>query len=85
VLWKALVCESAVLLSAGCLIGAVFGIYGEVLLSDALGQVTGFPVIMSVAPLLALWSVAIVSCAAAAIVAAPGWLAARVAPSVNPG
>jgi putative ABC transport system permease protein len=85
VLWRALLCESALLLGAGCSIGAVFGLYGQVLLSHALASVTGFPVVFSVGPLVAVWSVALVSLAAAAIVAAPGYLAARVAPSVKPG
>lgn len=85
VLWRSLVYESALLLLAGCSIGAVFGLYGQVLLSHALASVTGFPVLVSLGPLVALWSVAVVSVAAAAIVAAPGYLAARVAPSVRPG
>lgn len=85
VLWRALLYESALLLGAGCSIGAVFGLYGQVLLSHALASVTGFPVVFSVGPLVALWSVGAVSLAGAAIVAAPGYLAARVAPSVRPG
>ena len=36
VLWHALFYESALLLGGGCLIGAVFGIYGQLLLSHAL-------------------------------------------------
>ncbi|MCL2770568.1 MAG: ABC transporter permease, partial [Solirubrobacterales bacterium] len=85
VLWRALLYESALLLGAGCSIGALFGLYGQILLSHALASVTGFPVVFSVGPLVALRSVALVSLAAAAIVAAPGYLAARVAPSVKPG
>jgi hypothetical protein len=67
-----------------CSIGAVFGLYGQLLLSHALASVTGFPVVYSVGALVALWSVALVSVAAAAIVAVPGYLAARVTASVNP-
>jgi putative ABC transport system permease protein len=85
VLWRALLYESALLLGAGCSIGAAFGLYGQVLLSHALASVTGFPVLTSIGPLVALWSVAIVSLAAMSIVAAPGYIAARAAPSVNPG
>ena len=44
VLWRALLIESALLLGAGCSVGAVFGVYGQVLLSHALASVTGFPV-----------------------------------------
>jgi putative ABC transport system permease protein len=85
VLWRALLYESALLLGAGCSIGALFGLYGQLLLSHALAGVTGFPVVFSVGALVALWSVALVSFAAAAIVAVPGYLAARVTASVNPG
>jgi putative ABC transport system permease protein len=84
VLWRALIYESALLLGAGCSIGALFGLYGQLLLSHALASVTGFPVVYSVGALVALWSVALVSVAAAAIVAVPGYLAARVTASVNP-
>ena len=34
VLWRWLLCESAILLVAGCSIGAVFGLYGELLLQS---------------------------------------------------
>lgn len=77
-MWRALFFESAVLLIAGCLIGAVFGLYGQLLLSHALTTVTGFPLVVGVGPAIALTSTAIVSTAALAIVAVPGYLAARV-------
>jgi putative ABC transport system permease protein len=77
-LWRALCFESAVLLIAGCSIGALFGIYGQLLLSHALTTVTGFPLVIGVGPLIALTSVAVVSIAALAIVAVPGYLAVRV-------
>ena len=77
-LWRALCFESAVLLLAGCSIGALFGIYGQLLLSHALTTVTGFPLVIGVGPLIALTSVAVVSIAALAIVAVPGYLAVRV-------
>ena len=47
-LWRALLFESALLLGAGCSIGALFGLYGQLLLSHALASVTGFPVVFSV-------------------------------------
>ena len=61
VLWRWLLCESAILLVAGCSIGAVFGLYGELLLSHALARVTGFPVVFHVGALIALTSFALVS------------------------
>jgi putative ABC transport system permease protein len=85
VLWRALLYESAALVGAGCAIGAVFGLYGQLLLSHALANVTGFPIVFSVGVLVALESVALVSVAAAAIVAVPGYFAAGVKASVNPG
>jgi putative ABC transport system permease protein len=82
VLWRALLVESALLLGAGCSIGAVFGIYGELLLSHALASVTGFPVVFSVAALVAVGSFALVTAVAVSIVAIPGYLAARVRPAI---
>ena len=52
VLWRALLCESALLLGAGCSLGALFGIYGQLLLSHALASVTGFPIVFSVGGLV---------------------------------
>lgn len=77
-LWRALFFESAILLLAGCSIGAIFGLYGQLLLSHALTTVTGFPLVVGIGPLIALTSVAVVSIAALAIVAVPGYLAVRV-------
>jgi putative ABC transport system permease protein len=82
VLWCALFCESALLLGTGCLAGAVFGIYGQLLLSHALLSVTGFPVVFSAGSLAAAGSFLLVTSAAAVVVAIPGYLAARVAPYV---
>jgi putative ABC transport system permease protein len=85
VLWRALIYESGLLLVAGCAIGATFGLYGQLLLSHALVSVTGFPVVFTVGFLVALRTVALVSVAAAAIVAVPGYFATDVRPSVDPG
>ncbi len=81
VLWRALLCESALLLGAGCLLGAGFGIYGQLLLSHALASVTGFPIVFSVGTVAAISSFALVSAAAVAILAVPGYLAVRVRPT----
>ena len=85
VLWRALMYESGLLLLAGCAIGAVFGLYGQVLISHALASVTGFPIVFSLGVTVAVWSVALVSGAAAAIVGVAGYFAARVKASVDPG
>jgi putative ABC transport system permease protein len=80
-LWRALLLESGLLLGAGCLIGAVFGLYGQVLLSRALETITGFPVFYSTAGLVALAILALVTAVAVAMLAVPGYLAVRVAPT----
>ena len=80
VLWQALICESALLIGAGCLIGAALGIYGQLLLSHALATVTGFPVVFSANLLVAFASFALVTVVAAACVAIPGYRAAGIAP-----
>jgi putative ABC transport system permease protein len=82
VLWRALLIETALLLGAGCSVGAVFGVYGQVLLSHALASVTGFPVVFSVGAGVAIGSFLLVTAVAVVIVAIPGYLAARVRPSI---
>ena len=83
VLWRALLVESALLLGAGCSIGGVFGLYGQLLLSHALASVTGFPVVFSIGALIAISSFTLVTAVAVAIVALPGYLAARVRPALS--
>jgi putative ABC transport system permease protein len=80
VLWRALLCESGVLLGAGCLIGAASGIFGQLLISHALATVTGFPIVFSAGILVALVSFVLVSVLAISLVALLGYRAAGVAP-----
>jgi putative ABC transport system permease protein len=82
VLWRALLVESAVLLGEGCSIGAVFGLYGQLLLSHTLAVVTGFPIVYSVGALVALGSFALVTTVAVLILTVPGYLAVRVRPAI---
>ncbi|HVR05086.1 MAG TPA: FtsX-like permease family protein [Solirubrobacteraceae bacterium] len=85
VLWRWLFCESALLLGSGCLIGAVFGLYGQVLGSHVLAVVTGFPILFDVGFLVALSSFALVSVVAVGIVSFAGFLVVRVPPrTVSP-
>jgi putative ABC transport system permease protein len=81
-LWRTILLESGLLLAVGCLMGALFGLYGQQLLDRALANVINFPVVYSVATLSALSSLAIVTAAALTIIAIPGYLAAGVAPAV---
>jgi putative ABC transport system permease protein len=81
-LWRTIMLESLLLLGAGCLSGAAFGLYGQQLLDRALANVINFPVVYSVAVLTALGSLAVVTATAVAMVAIPGYLAAGVSPAV---
>lgn len=80
-LWRALLLESGLLLGTGCLIGALFGLYGQILLSRALESITGFPVIYSAAGLGALAILALVTVVAVTVLAIPGWFAVRIRPA----
>lgn len=80
-LWRALLLESGLLLGAGCMIGAAFGLYGQVLLSRALETITGFPVAYSTAGLVAVAILALVTLVAVAMLAIPGYFAVRVRPT----
>jgi putative ABC transport system permease protein len=81
-LWRTVLLESLLLLGVGCLTGAAFGLYGQQLLDRALANVINFPVVYSLAALSALASLAIVTVAAALIIAIPGYLATGVAPAL---
>ncbi len=83
VLWRALLWESAILLGVGCAVGAVFGLYGQLLLTRALSVVNGFPVIEGSPLPAALGSFALITAVAVVIVALPGYFAARVRPAVG--
>jgi putative ABC transport system permease protein len=82
-LWRALLCESALLLGAGCSIGAVFGLYGQLLLSHALVSVTGFPVVFAIGVPIAIGIFAIVTAIAVMIAALPGYFATQVKPALQ--
>lgn len=81
VLCRWLLCEAAILLTAGCAAGATFGLYGQALLSHALTSVTGFPMVFSIEGAAALTSFVSVIAIALAVVAVPGYLVVRVPPS----
>jgi putative ABC transport system permease protein len=81
-LWRTILLESLLLLGVGCLSGAVFGLYGQQLLDRALADVVNFPVVYSFGVLVGVSSLGLVTAAAVAIVAIPGYLAAGVSPAV---
>jgi putative ABC transport system permease protein len=74
---RALIVEALVLVGGGALLGAAFGLYGQVLLDRALSAITGFPVFVSVGVVGAIVGAVLVTAAAVAIVSVPGAAAAR--------
>jgi putative ABC transport system permease protein len=74
--------ESALILGAGCVTGAVAGIYGQLIIDGYLAHVTGFPVASLSASLRPLEVFALVVAVVLAIATVPGWLAARVPPTL---
>jgi putative ABC transport system permease protein len=79
--YRSLLLESALVAGTGCAIGAIFGIYGELLISHALATVTGFPIVFTAAGAgVVVQSFAVVSGVAVLITAVPGYLFARVEP-----
>jgi putative ABC transport system permease protein len=77
-LWRTILLESLLLVSVGCISGAIFGVYGQQLADRALARVINFPVVYSVVPLSTLWSLALVPATALLILAIPGYRAASV-------
>jgi putative ABC transport system permease protein len=85
VLWRWLCCESALLIAAGCAIGAVFGLCGQLVVSHALASSTGFPISLDVEVFAAASGFTLVSVVAVLVVALPGYLVVRVPPrTVSP-
>jgi putative ABC transport system permease protein len=85
VLWRWLLYESAILLVTGCSIGAVGGLYAQLLGSHFLADITGFPIVFNVEVFAALTSFALVSVTAVAVTAIPGRLVTKVpASAVSP-
>jgi putative ABC transport system permease protein len=82
--WRALMLESAIVLAIGCSIGALFGLYGQYMLTRWLSDSTGFPTAYAPAWALALSTFAGITLVAVAIAALPGFAAARVSPAATP-
>jgi putative ABC transport system permease protein len=72
--------ESGLMLGAGCLTGALTGIYGQLVIDGYLAHVTGFPVASLGASLRAPEILALVIALVIALVAVPGYVASRVSP-----
>jgi putative ABC transport system permease protein len=79
---RILLVEAGLMLGAGCVTGALAGVYGQFVIDAYLRHVTGFPVAGAGASARPLEILALVLAAALAIVAIPGWLASRVPPAL---
>ncbi|HXB66141.1 MAG TPA: FtsX-like permease family protein [Solirubrobacteraceae bacterium] len=77
-LWRALLLESLILLSIGCVDGVLLGIYGHALAGRWLKLTTGFPAPFSLAGLQIVETFVLVAGMAMAVIALPGWKAAKV-------
>ncbi len=80
-LWRSLLWESVVILVTGCLTGAVFGLYAQLLGSKFLSVVTGFPIQFNIELDAALTSFALVTLITVAVLVIPGYRVVRVPPS----
>lgn len=79
---RILAVEAGLMVGAGCVTGAVAGVYGQYVIDAYLRHVTGFPVVgagVSTRPVVVL---VVVLAAAFTIVAVPALLASRVSPAV---
>jgi putative ABC transport system permease protein len=79
---RILLCESALMLGAGCITGALAGVYGQLAIDGYLEHVTGFPVASLGASLRPPEIFALVLAVVLAIVAVPGYMASRVSPTL---
>jgi len=79
---RVLLLEAALMLGAGCLTGAVAGIYGEVVIDGFLRHVTGFPLASILTGARPLEVFVLVPALAIAIMAIPGWRASGVSPGL---
>lgn len=76
-LWRSLMFETGFILGVGCTIGIVLGIYGHFLASRYLELTTGFPAPFSLGGEYVLVTLGLVAGVAYAVIALPGYVAAR--------
>jgi len=77
-----LLVESALILGAGCVTGALAGIYGQIIIDGYLEHVTGFPLASVGRSLRPLEIFVLVMAVVLALASIPGWLASRVSPTL---
>lgn len=79
---RLLLIEALVMLSAGCITGALAGVYGQLIIDSYLKGVTGFPVASLVTAGRPVEILALVVLIVLALAAIPGWAASRVRPTL---
>ena len=79
---RILLIEAALMLGAGCMTGAIAGIYGEVIIDGFLRQVTGFPLASVLTGTRPLNVFVLVLGLAIAMMAIPVWRASRVSAGI---
>jgi putative ABC transport system permease protein len=80
---RILLTESLLMLSAGCLAGAIVGVYGQFVIDSYLKHVTGFPVASIATVARPIEMFALVITAVLILVSLPGWRASRVRPALG--
>jgi ABC-type antimicrobial peptide transport system permease subunit len=78
---RILLIEAGLLLSAGCVTGALAGVYGQAIIDGYLGRVTGFPIAAITANARPLQIFALVVAVVFAAALTPIVLASRVSPN----
>jgi putative ABC transport system permease protein len=78
---RVLAIEAALMLSVGCLTGAILGMYGQVVIDSYLKHVTGFPVASFAGGARPLEIFVAVTAIVLAVTAVPAWFASRVSPT----
>jgi len=82
-LWRSLLLESTVVLAIGCVDGAILGLYGHALADRWLRLSTDFPAPFSVGAPQVFYTLVLIIAIALAVVALPGFSAARVSPGLG--
>ncbi|MEX2413464.1 MAG: FtsX-like permease family protein [Thermoleophilaceae bacterium] len=77
-LWLAMLFETGLLVTVGCVVGAILGIYGQLLAGRFVREATGFAAPFTVEPGQLLMAVGLVVGVALAASAVPGYVAATV-------
>jgi putative ABC transport system permease protein len=80
---RILLMESLLVLSAGCLAGAIVGVYGQFVIDGYLKHITGFPVASIATAARPIEMFVFVIFAVLALVSLPGWRASRVSPALG--